>query len=88
VELRVGDVKIALASRAAVQRQGLAGPARGHPMELVLWCASADDTVAALRAAGTPVLVEPYTHAAGHRRADVADPDGNWLALVSRPAAG
>jgi lactoylglutathione lyase len=88
VELRVGDVVIALTSRAAVQRQGLPAPASGHPMELVLWCASADDTVTALRAAGTPVVVEPYTHAAGHRRAYVADPDGNWLALVSRPAAG
>jgi hypothetical protein len=30
---------------------------------------------AKLRAAGTPVLTEPYDH--------VADPDGNWVALVS-----
>ena len=56
-------------------------------MELVVWCDSADDAVAALRAAGTPVLVEPCSHAAGHRRAYVADPDGNWIALVSEEAA-
>jgi hypothetical protein len=52
-------------------------------MELVVWCDSADDAVAVLRAAGTPVLVEPYT-GHGNRRAYVTDPDGNWLALVSK----
>jgi catechol 2,3-dioxygenase-like lactoylglutathione lyase family enzyme len=87
VELRLGDVTIALSSRDAVARQGLPAPEAGHPMELVVWCDSADDAVAALRAAGTPVLVEPYSHAAGHRRAYVADPDGNWIALVSEEAA-
>jgi predicted enzyme related to lactoylglutathione lyase len=45
---------------------------------------SADDTVAALRAAGTPVLQEPYSHFSGHRRAYVADPDGNWIVLASK----
>jgi predicted enzyme related to lactoylglutathione lyase len=34
-------------------------------------------------AAGTPVLVEPYT-GHGNRRAYVTDPDGDWLALVSK----
>ena len=87
VELRLGDVTIALSSRDAVARQGLPAPEAGHPMELVVWCESADDAVAGLRAAGTPVLVEAYSHAAGHRRAYVADPDGNWIALVSEEAA-
>jgi len=87
-ELRLGDVMVALTSRDAVQREGLPAPTAGHPMELVVWCESADDTVAALRAAGTPVLVEPCSgHASGHRRAYVADPDGNWIALVSRHSA-
>ena len=49
----------------------------------MVWCDSADDAVAALRAAGTPVLVEPYT-GHGNRLAYVTDPDGNWLALVSK----
>lgn len=85
VELRLGDITIALTSRDAVQREGLPAPVGGHPMELVVWCESADDTVAALRAAGTPVLVEPGSgHVSGLRRGYVADPDGNWIALVSK----
>jgi lactoylglutathione lyase len=66
-----------------VAGEGLPAPTTGHPMELVVWCDSADDAVAVLRAAGTPVLVEPYT-GHGNRRAYVTDPDGNWLALVSK----
>jgi lactoylglutathione lyase len=83
VELRLGDVTIALSSRDAVPEEGLPAPTAGHPMELVVWCESADDAVAALHAAGTPVLVQPY-HGHAHRRAYVADPDGNWIALVSK----
>jgi len=84
VELRIGDVIIALSSRDAVPRQGLPNPTAGHPMELVVGCESADDAVAALRAGGVPVLVEPHDHASGHRRAYVADPDGNWIAVASK----
>lgn len=87
VELRIGDAIIALSSRDAVPRQGLPEPTPGHPMELTVGCDSADDAVAALRAAGTPVLVEPYSHAAGHRLAYVADPDGNWIAVASKERA-
>jgi predicted enzyme related to lactoylglutathione lyase len=50
----------------------------------VIGCDSADDTVATLRAAGVPVLVEPHSHVSGHRRAYVADPDGNWIAVASK----
>ncbi len=84
VELRIGDVTIAISSRDAVQAESLPAPTSGHPWELAVWCESTDDTVGLLRAAGTPVLVEPYSgHVSGHRRAYVADPDGNWIALVS-----
>jgi predicted enzyme related to lactoylglutathione lyase len=55
-------------------------------MELVVECESADDAVAALRAAGTPVLVEPSGHASGHRRGYVADPEGNWIVVASKEA--
>jgi lactoylglutathione lyase len=51
----------------------------------VVWCDDVDAETARLRAAGTPVVVEPYDHPAGHRRAYLADPDGNWLALVDAP---
>jgi lactoylglutathione lyase len=87
VELRLGDVIIALSSRDEVARQGLPEPTSGHPLELVVGCDSADDAVAALRAAGTPVLVEPYGHFSGHRRAYVADPDGNWIVIASKERA-
>jgi catechol 2,3-dioxygenase-like lactoylglutathione lyase family enzyme len=86
-EFRIGDVILAISSRDAVPRQGLPEPTAGHPMELVVGCDSADDAVAALRAAGTPVLVEPYSHPSGHRRAYVADPDGNWIAIASKETA-
>ena len=88
VELRLGDVTIAITSRHAVAEQGLPEPTPGHPMELVIWLDSTDETVASLRAAGAPVLIEPYSgHVSGLRRAYVADPDGNWLALVSEEGA-
>jgi lactoylglutathione lyase len=83
VELRIGDVTIAISDRSHVMGEGLPAPTPGHSMELVVWCDSADDAIAALRAAGTPVLVEPYT-AHGHRRAYVTDPDGTWISLVSK----
>jgi lactoylglutathione lyase len=84
VELRLGDVTIALTSRDEVAKQGLPEPAPGHPLELVLGTDSADEAVAILRAAGTPVLVEPSSHFSGHRRAYVADPDGNWIVIASK----
>jgi lactoylglutathione lyase len=87
VELRLGDITIALSSRKGVEAQGMPAPTAGHPMELVLGCDSADEAVAALRAAGTPVLCEPYSHFSGHRRAYVADPDGNWIVLASEEGA-
>jgi lactoylglutathione lyase len=88
VELRLGDVTIAISSRDAVISEGLPEPTAGHPMELVIWVDWADDTVASLRAAGAPVLIEPYSgHVSGLRRGYVADPDGNWLAVVSKDVA-
>jgi lactoylglutathione lyase len=90
VELRLGAATIAISSHQVVAEQGLPAPTAGHPLEIVVWCDSVDDAIGALRAAGTPVLVEPYDHLSGHRRAYVVDPDGTWVALVSRqdPPAG
>jgi lactoylglutathione lyase len=87
VELRIGDVILALSSRDEVAPQGLPEPSGGHPFELVVWCDSADEAVAALRAAGVPVVLEPSVHVSGHRRGYVADPDGNWIVLVSEEPA-
>jgi lactoylglutathione lyase len=87
VELRLGGVVIALSAATEVPLQGLPRPTPGHPFELVVWCDSADDAVEGLRAAGVPVLVEPSSHASGTCRGYVTDPDGNWVALVSKLAA-
>lgn len=82
VELRLGDSMLAITSHAAVRETGLPQPSPGHMHELVVWCDSVDAAIERLRSAGAAVLIEPYDHVAGHRRAYVADPDGNWLALV------
>ena len=84
VELRLGDVTISLSSYEAVEKEGMPAPTPGHPMELVVECESTDEVVASLRAAGAPVLREPYDHFSGHRRAYVGDPDGNWIVIASK----
>jgi lactoylglutathione lyase len=80
VELRLGSSMLAISSHTAIGEVGLPSP--GHTHELVVWCDDIDAAIARLRSAGAPILVEPHDHVAGHRRAYVADPDGNWLALV------
>jgi lactoylglutathione lyase len=77
----LGDSQLALSSPRAAEATGLA-PTAGNPFELVVWCDDVDSEAARLRAAGATIVIEPYDHLAGHRRAYVADPDGNWLALV------
>lgn len=61
-----------------------AGPAQHVELRLgdSMLAISNHAAVARVRSAGAPVLVEPYDHVAGHRRAYVTDPDGNWLAFV------
>jgi lactoylglutathione lyase len=85
VELRIGDSKVALSTHRAMRKVGLPEPTGGNTFELVMWCEDVDSEVARLRAAGVSVLVEPYDHIASHRRASVADPDGNWVTLVAEP---
>jgi hypothetical protein len=34
-----------------------------------------------------PAVLEPSVHVSGHRRGYVADPDGNWVVLVSEETA-
>lgn len=82
-ELKIGDVTIGITKREALREMPMPEPARGNPGELVLRCDSVDEAVNRLRADGVPVLMELIDHVAGHRRAYVADPDGNWVALIS-----
>lgn len=92
VVLRLGHSELALSTDRAVAAAGL-HPSRGNPSELVVWCDDVDGEATRLSAAGASVLVEPYDHIAGHRRAYIGDPDGNWVALVDAartpaPSAG
>jgi lactoylglutathione lyase len=81
VVLHLGDSQLALSTDRAIGQVGLT-PKAGNSFELVVWCEDVDAKTARLRAAGADVVVEPYDHIAGHRRAYLADPDGNWVALV------
>jgi lactoylglutathione lyase len=81
VEFRLGHSRLALTTHQAAVENGVQ-PSEGHASELVVWCDDIDAAVARLTAAGAAVVVEPYDHFARHRRAYLADRDGNWLALV------
>lgn len=85
VVLRLGGSLLAISTPRAAVAAGL-NPREGNPLETVVWCDDVKGETARLRRAGTTVAVEPYDHPAGHRRAYVTDPDGNWLALVDAPA--
>lgn len=81
VVLQLGNSMLALSTPRAAAAAGLPST-RGNPLELVIWCADVDAATSRLAAAGVTVLTEPYAHPGGHRRSYVADPDGNWIALV------
>jgi lactoylglutathione lyase len=81
-EFRLGHFMLALSSVEAARTVSLPEPRPGNPVELVIWCDDVDAELSRLTARGTPVLVKPFEHVAGHRRASVEDPDGNWVTLV------
>jgi lactoylglutathione lyase len=84
VVLQLGDSQLALSTNRAIAQLGFEVRA-GNPLELIVWCDDVDSETQTLRAAGIRVLAEPYDHVGGHRRSYVADPDGNWVALVDAP---
>jgi lactoylglutathione lyase len=84
VELRLGDSLIGLTTYAAAKEGSVSAPTLGHPFELAIWAEDADEAISRLREARVPILVEPNVSNAGIVRSYVSDPDGNWLAIVSR----
>ncbi|MCG7346282.1 VOC family protein [Sporosarcina sp. ACRSL] len=84
VELRLGNSLIALTTYAAAKEGSVSAPTTGHPFELTIWAEDAEHAINRLREAEVPVLIEPKVHNAGIRRSYVSDPDGNWVAIVSR----
>ena len=81
-EFRLGHFMLALSRVEAARTVSLPEPRPGNLAELVIWCDDVDAELSRLTAAGTPVLVKPFEHVAGQRRASVEDPDGNWVTLV------
>jgi lactoylglutathione lyase len=61
-------------------------PATGHRIELCINVDNTDEAVAALRALGAHVLLEPVDQPWGERAAYVEDPDGNLVMLVAPSA--
>lgn len=84
VELRLGNSLIALTTHAAAKEGSVDAPTPGHPFELCIWSENAYLAINRLRESGVPVLIEPKEHKAGVHRSYVSDPDGNWIAIVSR----
>jgi predicted enzyme related to lactoylglutathione lyase len=80
VVLEAGPTRLAVTGGGPAD-VGLA-PAAEHPAEIIVHCPDVDAATAAAAAAGAEVLVPPYDHIGGHRRAYLADPAGNWVALV------
>ena len=83
-ELALADVR----DPEAVHLHGKAvRPASGHGFELCVYADDVDDAVAALRAAGVPVLAEPADQPWGDRMAYVEDPQGNPVMLCAELSA-
>jgi lactoylglutathione lyase len=83
VELRLGASTIALSTVEALTSYGLRPASRGEPFELAVRADDVDRATEALRAAGVPVLREPWDASNGQRVAYVTDPDGNRVHLYA-----
>jgi len=83
VELRLGATTIGVSTTDAVTAYGLPPARRGEPFELAVRADDVDRATDQLRAAGVPVLREPWDAANGQRVAYVTDPDGNRVHLYA-----
>lgn len=83
VVLRFGASEIGLGQLGGETLHGRPQrPAVGHRVELCVYVDDVDATVAHLRAAGAPVVLEPLDTPWGERVAYVEDPDGNLVMLT------
>jgi lactoylglutathione lyase len=85
VTLRLGQGEIGIgAMRGGAALHGRPQrPATGHRIELCVSVGDVDETVAAARAAGAEVVLEPADQPWGERIAYLADPDGNLVMLTA-----
>ena len=84
VVLRIGASDVGLAEMGSARP--LHGrplrPAAGHRVELCVYVDDVDEAVEALRALGSPIVLEPADQPWGERVAYVEDPDGNLVMLT------
>jgi lactoylglutathione lyase len=84
VTLRLGDSELGIGAVAGEPLHGRPQrPASGHRVELCVYVHDVDTAVAACRAAGAPVVLEPVDQPWGERIAYVEDPDGNLVMLAA-----
>lgn len=81
--LRLGDSDIGLSMLDEPLHGQALRPVTGHRLELCVYVDDVDATVAAMRADGVPIVLEPVDQPWGERVAYVADPEGNLVMLTA-----
>lgn len=85
VEMAAGGFVIGLGTVEAARRVHGVDPSPGAAsMAVVLWTDDVDTTFTELVKAGVPVVNEPHDSGNGNRTAQVRDPDGNLVEIVSK----
>ena len=85
IGLRRGASEIAIVSAEWPEQQYRLHVGKGVRFEMFVYVDDVDRTVSQLRASGSTVLREPADMAWGERVAYLSDPDGNPVAVASRP---
>ena len=83
VELRLGASYVALSTAMALRDHGLPPATQGQSFEIAIGTDDTELAVKTLRAAGVPVLREPFVGSVGRLVAYVMDPDGNRIHLYA-----
>ena len=84
VTLAIGESEIGIGGVSEAPLHGRPQrPASGHRIELCVYVEDVDELVAAARANGVPVLLDPVDQPWGERIAFVEDPDGNLVMLTA-----
>ncbi|NLG08019.1 MAG: VOC family protein [Deinococcales bacterium] len=85
VELAAGGFTLGLGAVEAAKRVHGVDATPGAPaMAVVFWTDDVDAEFARLVAAGVPAVREPHDAGNDNRNAQVRDPDGNLVELVSK----
>lgn len=89
VELKLDGFTVGLGTVEAAKRVHGVDAAPGSPaMALVVWCDDVDAAYEELVAAGVPALKPPHDAGNNNRNAQLRDPDGNLVEIVSKRSGG